>query len=216
MSKVEKEEIWERVNKTDKRYKRPIKIDLSPDDDKWLREHTENIVDYYGGEGSEGSGVYHKNSFDSNLLGVKAERAVELWLYDIISKEKQDKIDPQYLNISSEDYKNYAKSDIRGDIVYGTISLEVKALRPNQWNKFKRMVPPSQLSKYISQDSIIIWATTYPDSHQVSLHGWNTASDFKDPNKIQYITTICDNIWIPDDKNMYSMSSLAKILQNHK
>ena len=57
-----------------------ISIQLSPSELRWCQNHAEEIVEYYGGHGTKGSGTYNHNKISSNLVGVKSELATCRWL----------------------------------------------------------------------------------------------------------------------------------------
>ena len=113
-------------------------------------------------------------------------------------------------------YKNFEDKDLVGDInVYGQ-SLEIKGLRPNQWDKFKRMIPPKQLHHYVKDESIVIWTTATGDDNnsKVKLMGWNYAHEVQDKGK--QVQTICENIWLENDGDMRIIQDLPAILRRLK
>jgi hypothetical protein len=89
----------------------------------------------------------------------------------------------------------------------------MKSLQNNQWNRYKRMVPPKQLTKYLEKNAIVVWTTTEGDDQDncVKIYGWNHASDLED--KGIEVRTICDNIWLPNDSDMRTMDELIDILK---
>ena len=145
-------------------------VKLFPKELKWCQQHAENIVNHYGGEGSKGSGAYNHNKISSNLVGVKSEKATAVYLKRFIPKED-----------IMEHYIDFTNKTLKGDLnVYGQ-ALEIKGLRPHQWDKFKRMIPPHQLKSYVRDDAIVVWTTADGDSKKpkVKLMGWNYAHEVK-------------------------------------
>ena len=184
---------------------RMVKIKLFPSELEWCQSHAEGIVAHYGGNNTQGSGAYNHNRIDSNLVGVKAEKASEVWLKRYIPLEDM-----------KLHYQNYETVYGVGDInIYGQ-SLEIKGLRPHQWEKFKRMIPPRQLHHYVRDKAIVVWTTATGDSKKRDVHlkGWNYAHEVQ--SKGVPIKTICDNIWLEDDADMRSMDSLIPILRSLK
>ena len=184
---------------------RMVKIKLSPSELEWCQSHAEGIVAHYGGNNTQGSGAYNHNRIDSNLVGVKSEKASEVWLKRYIPLEDM-----------KLHYQNYETVYGVGDInIYGQ-SLEIKGLRPHQWEKFKRMIPPRQLHHYVRDKAIVVWTTATGDSKKRDVHlkGWNYAHEVQ--SKGVPIKTICDNIWLEDDADMRSMDSLIPILRSLK
>lgn len=188
-----------------KKMKTMVKINLFPDELKWCQSHAEAIVAHYGGNNTVGSGMYNHNRIDSNLVGVKSEKASEVWLKRFIPLEDMELHYQKYETV-------YGVGDIN---IYGQ-SLEIKGLRPHQWDKFKRMIPPKQLQHYVKDKAIVIWTTATGDSkkREVHLKGWNYASEVQ--NKGVPIKTICDNIWLKEDTEMKSMESLIPLLRSLK
>ena len=78
--------------------------------------------------------------------------------------------------------------------------IEVKGLRPHQWQKFRRMVPPKQLRHCVRNRAIIVWTLAKGNSQdsKVKLMGWNYAHEVE--NHGVEVRTICDNIWLQDDE----------------
>jgi len=181
-----------------------ISIQLSPSELRWCQNHAEEIVEYYGGHGTKGSGTYNHNKISSNLVGVKSEVATCRWL-----KERDLKIRIE------ENFKLYKEKRLKGDIQARGKVIEVKGLRPHQWDKFKRMIPPRQLHYCVRNKSIVIWTTTKGNckNPEVILKGWNYAWEVKEYG--EEIRTICDNIWLREDEKMRSMETLAaEIMSN--
>ena len=184
---------------------RMVKIKLFPSELEWCQSHAEGIVAHYGGNNTQGSGAYNHNRIDSNLVGVKSEKASEVWLKRYIPLEDR-----------KLHYQNYETVYGVGDInIYGQ-SLEIKGLRPHQWEKFKRMIPPRQLHHYVRDKAIVVWTTATGDSKKRDVHlkGWNYAHEVQ--SKGIPIKTICDNIWLEEDADMRSMDSLIPILRSLK
>ena len=181
-----------------------VKVKLLPSELIWCQNHAEKIVEHYAKKfGDKGSGSYNHNKVSSNLVGVKSEVATKVWL--IRNKFPRNDIECNY-----EDFTN---KKLIGDInIYGR-SLEIKGLRPHQWDKFKRCVPPRQLEHYVKDDAIVIWTTATGDdkNRNVHLKGWNYASEIKE--KGVFRRTICDNIWLEADEDMREMSDLITVLK---
>ena len=182
-----------------------VQIKLFRRELRWCQRHAEEIVEHYGGDGGEGSGAYNHNKVSSNLVGVKSEVATKVWLKRNIPE-----------NLIQCNFENFTDTTLVGDINIKGQSLELKGLRPHQWDKFKRMVPPRQLHHYVQDKAIIIWTTATGDTknNKVALKGWNYASEVQD-NGIE-IETICSNIWLKEDNLMRNMDSLAAILRSLK
>ncbi|MCK4978300.1 MAG: hypothetical protein KAS36_15295, partial [Anaerolineales bacterium] len=158
------------------------------------------------------SGMYSHNKVGSNVVGVKGELATALWL------ENEFKPSPDYLvpptvlrHYENTTPFNGLPGDVQIEYTGGTVSppIEIKGLRRNQWNKWKRMIPPRQLKKYCREKAVVIWIvadTQGVDQEKVILKGWNFASEV-DEFGIEY-KTICDNIWLQEDEKMRPMDSL--------
>ena len=173
-------------------------IELSKSELDWCQSHAEEIVEYYGGNGSKGSGTYNHNKISSNLVGVKSEVAATKWVRE------------QTKNIRIEEHFKYFKEKgLKGDIQARGKVLEVKGLRPHQWDKFKRMIPPRQLRYCVKNKSIVIWIITKGDceTSEVVLKGWNYAWEVQHHG--EPIRTICDNIWLREDSLMRPMETLV-------
>ena len=67
------------------------------------------------------------------------------------------------------------------------------------------MIPPKQLEKYVKNDVVIVWATTEP-RNTVIIRGWNYPNELVEHGIS--VTTICDNIWLKDDKLMREIETL--------
>lgn len=176
-----------------------IKITLSLADLKWCQTHAEESVDQFGGERSMGSGTYRHNKISGNLVGVKGEVALANWL------------DAQKLNTPV--MRNFAAQAGGCDIFIGERHVEVKGLRPNQWRQYKRMIPPRQLEAYVREKAIVVWTTATGDSTNglVQLQGWNLATEVKEHGT--RVKTICDNVWLKDDKLMHPLLDLPALLK---
>ena len=179
-----------------------VRIKLSSKQLRWCQEHAKKIVDYYGGNGTTGSGSYNHNKISSNMVGVKSEVATKVWLTRSFTNED--------IVCNFEDFTN---KRLTGDLNLFGQSLEVKGLRPHQWDIFKRCIPPRQLNAYVGDNAIVIWTTGEGDmtGREVHLRGWNYAHEVK--SKGVFRRTICDNIWLEDDDDMRSMDSLLKELK---
>ncbi len=180
-------------------------VKLFPKELKWCQQHAENIVNHYGGEGSKGSGAYNHNKISSNLVGVKSEKATAVYLKRFIPKED-----------IVEHYIDFTNKTLKGDLnVYGQ-ALEIKGLRPHQWDKFKRMIPPNQLKSYVRDDAIVVWTTADGDSKKpkVKLMGWNYAHEVK--AKGVDVQTICANVWLENDEDMHPIEDLPQVLRRFK
>ena len=181
-----------------------VKVNLSDTELDWCQGHAEEIVNYYAKKfGDKGSGAYNHNKVSSNLVGVKSELATKVWL--------NRNFDESDIQCNYEDFKN---KKLVGDINIHGRSLEIKGLRPNHWNKFKRCVPPNQLNHYVRDDAIVIWTTASGDinNDEIQLKGWNYAHEIKD--KGIFRRTICDNIWLEADEDMRNMESLLGVLKS--
>ena len=69
------------------------------------------------------------------------------------------------------------------------------------------------MAKYVKNDAIVIWALTEGDTTDpvVTLKGWNYAEEIK--LKGIQVKTICDNIWLQNDKDMRSITDLVKAIK---
>lgn len=179
-----------------------IEIFLTEQELDWCLKHAEEIVEYYGGQGTKGSGSYNHNKISSNLVGVKSEVAAANWLESEFGSE-----------VVICNYIDFKNTKLKGDMNIFAKVVEVKGLRPHHWEKFKRCIPPRQLGSYVRDDAIVIWTVTTGDcdSNSVLLKGWNYATEVHE--KGRYIKTICDNIWLEDDKDMRPIESLIEVLQ---
>lgn len=180
-----------------------VKIHLFSRELHWCQSHAEEIVQYYAEKyGEKGSGSYNHNNVSSNLVGVKSELATKMWLKRNFAEKD--------IQCNYEDYKN---KKLVGDINIHGQSLEIKGLRPNQWNEFKRCVPPKQLDHYVRDNAIVIWTTTSGDTKnkEIRLKGWNYAHEIKE--KGVFRKTICDNIWLEADSDMRNMETLITVLK---
>lgn len=176
-------------------------VELSEDELAWCEGHALEIVEYYGGNNTMGSGQYNHNKVSSNLVGVKSEVATTKWLRESVEGA-----------VLLENFKQYRASGLKGDILCNNHVIEVKGLRPHQWKKFKRMVPPRQLKKCVRNDAIIVWTLTKGDSKnsKVKLMGWNYAYEVEAFGVA--VKTICDNVWLEDDTLMRPMDTLAEVV----
>jgi len=179
-----------------------VEIQLDGIELSWCLYNAEKIVEHYAKKCDVGSGSYKHNKVSSNLVGFKSEVGTKKWLLQHI--DEKDLICH---------YENYLEPNSLGDIIAFDNSLEVKGLRPHQWDKYKRCIPPRQLEKYVKNNSIAIWTTTTGDIENptVVLKGWNYCSEVKEHGK--FIHTICPNIWLEDDSKMRAMESLIEVLK---
>ena len=137
------------------------------------------------------------------MVGVKSEVATKVWLKRYFALE-----DIQC------NYEEFTNKKLKGDLNLYEQSLEVKGLRPEQWEKFKRCIPPRQLDAYVRDNAIVIWTTAAGDMKdaKVELKGWNYAHEVKE--KGIFRRTICDNIWLKEDEDMRAMDTLVKVLNS--
>jgi hypothetical protein len=89
--------------------------------------------------------------------------------------------------------------------------LEVKSIQTSMWETHGRMITPKQLSKYVRNRAVVIWASTTHWEHddKVTLHGWNHAKEVSDLGIRK--KTICDNIWLRDEQHMHPMDEIFEI-----
>jgi len=178
-----------------------ITIELTEQELEWCKTHAIEIVEYYGGHGTQGSGTYNHNKISSNLVGVKSELATTKWIRGLLPDA----------NIE-ENYKRFTEKWLKGDIKLNNKVIEVKGLRPHQWNKFKRMIPPNQLKHCVRNKAIVVWtlATGDTKNSQVKLMGWNYAHEVESHGV--EVRTICDNVWLAEDSLMQPMETFTSIL----
>ena len=74
------------------------------------------------------------------------------------------------------------------------------------------MVTPNQLKNYLKHDALILWGTASRDrvDHDVRIRGWNLASDLEEHGEA--VRTICDNVYLRDDRLMRRMDLLPMFL----
>uniref|UniRef100_A0A6C0BNX8 Uncharacterized protein n=1 Tax=viral metagenome TaxID=1070528 RepID=A0A6C0BNX8_9ZZZZ len=176
-------------------------IFLSDDELAWCERHARDLVDFYGGEKSQGSGTYKHNKVSGNLVGVKGELAVTRWLQG------------RFKQVTSN-YTSFTDSSRRGDITCNGHVIEVKSIRPRQWSSLRtlrRMVPPRQLEKYVRANAIVVWATADPGGRRVQLKGWNRAREIQAKGK--KVKTVCENVWLQHDQDMHTLDSLLEHLK---
>jgi len=180
-----------------------VRISLNDEELKWCKNHACEIVEYYGGQGTQGSGTYNHNKVSSNLVGVKSELATSKWFAEAIPK----------CDIK-ENFRHFKERGLKGDLQVNKEVVEVKGLRPHQWDRFKRMIPPKQLKHCVRNKAIVIWTLTTGDTKnpEVKLMGWNYAYEVEEYG-IE-VRTICDNVWLKDDGLMRCMDALVEILVN--
>jgi len=193
------------MNDTDNK---PTLITLDDDELLWCKTHATDIVDYYGGEGTQGSGTYNHNKISSNLVGVKSEVAMTKWLKNATEKEGL------FIGVVKENYRRFKERGLKGDIQCNETIIEVKGLRPHQWNKFKRMIPPYQLKQCVRNNALVVWALATGDSTngEVKLMGWNYALDIQSQGV--EVRTICDNIWLESDSLMRPMNTISELISS--
>ena len=99
-------------------------------------------------------------------------------------------------------------------------SLEVKTVKPSDWEEKGRMIPPDHLSRYVSKGAIVIWCTAYagPSHPTVSIKGWNHAYEVQDYGVFEAKgeRTIADNIWLKDETKLHSLDTLSAELRGRK
>ena len=178
-----------------------IMVELTEQELEWCKTHAREIVEYYGGHGTQGSGAYNHNKISSNLVGVKSELATTKWIRELFPDAQID-----------ENYKRFTEKWLKGDIKLNNKVIEVKGLRPHQWDKFKRMIPPKQLKHCVRNKAIVIWtlATGDTKNNQVKLMGWNYAHEVESQGV--EVRTICDNVWLAEDSLMQPMETFISIL----
>jgi len=184
---------------------------LSEDQINWCWSHARAIVELYDGHGSKGSGMYSHNKVGSNVVGVKGELATALFLEEEIKDKPEARVIRYYEDI---DRNTNHPGDVGLEIFSKLcLPIEVKGLRYNQWNKFKRMIPPRQLKKYAKKNAIVVWTiadTQGENKSEVKIKGWNYAKEVQEQGV--FIKTICDNIWLEDDDAMHPPSTLLNAL----
>jgi hypothetical protein len=163
------------------------------------KSHALRTVKHYSNYGWLGSGSYNHNNVGSNLVGIKSEMATKIWLGR-----------KGFTNIQCG-YEKLKHSG--GDLTVRDWPIEVKGLRPHQWEGYKRCVPPKQLDKYVRRNAVVVWTTTTGDTRSgaVSLHGWNYATDVHLKGVPR--TTICDNVWLENDEDMRLMGTLITTIK---
>jgi hypothetical protein len=187
-----------------------VSLMLSDEELDWCENHAKEIVEYYGGNGTKGSGTYNHNKVSSNLVGVKCEVGTVNWL-------RENGVDEERI---LKNFIHFRDKTLNGDIVVNmevhvapNEILEVKGLRPHQWSRFKRMIPPNQLNVCVRNDAILIWgiATGDKKNSEVKLMGWNHAYEVKEFGK--KVRTICDNVWLEEDSLMRPMETLLEMIK---
>jgi len=140
---------------------------------------------------NERVGDYSHNNVSSTFIGLKAEAAVSFYLSRTFDVQKG-----------------------KGDLQIDGVPIEVKTVTEEQWVKLGRMIPPHQLEKYVSNKAIIVWATVDSYDHMdynVNLKGWNNAYEIK--AKGTPIKTICENIWLKNEKDMKEIATIYSALK---
>jgi hypothetical protein len=179
-----------------------IEVNLSDAQLEWCDKHAKQIVASWKKVSKVGSGTYKRNKVSGNLVGVKSEVATAIWL--------KRNIDNREITCNFINFKN---KSLKGDLDVSGHCIEVKGLRPHQWDEYKRCIPPNQLKSYVEDNAFVIWTTTEANKKdfKVTLKGWNYAKEV-DKNGV-YRKTICDNIWLEEDSQMRDMESLIKELK---
>lgn len=165
-------------------------VNLTDSHLKWCREHAKNTVAYHN---QNGVGEYAHNRLMGAIVGARCEVAVECFLTRL------------YQTLDT----NFKEDISNTDIALKGKGIEVKGLRGDDWYNLKRMIPPKQLKKYIENEVLVIWATTEANN-TVMIRGWNYPLDLEKHGIM--VTTICDNIWLKDDKLMRSLDTLGSVL----
>jgi len=149
----------------------------------------------YAKVSQNGSGRYRHNTIDGVLVGLKCEAATHQFL------------------TSNGIAAILTNSDKQSDILFKNLKIEVKGLRVQQWDKFKRCIPPKQLEFYARQKALVVWGVTDVSSSndEVTLKGWNFAQDLID--KGVFRKTICDNVWLEHDSDMRNLSELIDFMR---
>ena len=181
-----------------------MKIYLTKLEMERCEKHAEDIVEFYRKKWERvgNKNNYNHNKVESNRIGVRCEVATERWVSTFL--------DSQEVISNFWDYENNPGD---GDIDIRDIPLEIKGLQFNQWQRFRRMVPPKQLEHYCRKNAVVIWglATKDAGNNEVELKGWNWANEIKQHGV--EVRTICDNIWLQDDNLMRPMSELKDLLK---
>ena len=188
---------------------------LSHDQIDWCWSHARAIVNLYDGHGSKGSGMYSHNKVGSNVVGVKGELATALFLEEQINDESKSSLNARVIRYYEDIDRNVNHPGDLGLEIKNKLCLpiEVKGLRYNQWNKFKRMIPPRQLKNYAKKNAIVVWTiadTQGQNKSEVRIKGWNYAKEVQEQGV--FIKTICDNIWLEDDAAMHPPNTLLDAL----
>ena len=190
-----------------------IKIELTDDEVERCWTHAEEIVAHYAKlHGDGGSGSYGHNRVSSNVIGVKAEVGSAKWLREQLPTTV---IIEHFWDFVGGGGHHGDIEVVLGDIFHSN-PLEIKAVTDEQWENvhprynlpLKRMVTPGQLHAYTQSKALIVWATTSRDRKgtTVRLRGWNTSDDLVHDGIP--VKTICDNIYLEDDKQMRPMHAL--------
>lgn len=179
--------------------------------------HAKEIVEYYDKRnGRGGSGAYGHNKVASNVVGVKVELATAKWL--------RTQMPTAVILEHFWDFRTNRPGDGDVGVMIGNIEnrnpIEAKGVTDEQWEEIhpkyrlplRRMVTPKQLVNYSKHNAIILWGTTSRDrvDDDVRLRGWNLASDLEMHG--EEVRTICDNVYLRDDRLMRSMDLLPLYL----
>ena len=80
-------------------------------------------------------------------------KLVVIWLVSNQKRQLRDLSEKRFIPLEDieENYIDFTNNtSLIGDLnIYGQ-SIEIKGLRPHQWDKFKRMIPPKQLKQLCS------------------------------------------------------------------
>ena len=178
-----------------------VEIRLDEKQMAWCSKHAKKTYEYRESIREQfGVGEYAHNTVNGALIGIKCEMAF-LSHFDLL--------------FEIDNFFNSCPTVDTGDFKINNRCIEVKGLKEDDWNKYKRQVPPIQLNKYIAKDVIIVWATA--ENHRIPrnkvvLRGWNYASEVKEKGKD--IKTICDNVWLEYDEDMHDMDTLIRALKD--
>ena len=172
---------------------------LAPDSIKWCARHAAASVKLW--EQRRGGKQYNHNRVDSNIIGVRGE--VAAYNYLKLAGPEGLQVEPNFMQLGND--------NLKGDILVPPVQLEIKSIRPHQWEKLGRMITPKQLDKYVRGNAVVIWAMASPsdDDDEVVLKGWNYAREVRDLGR--YKRTICDNIWLEDEKHMHPMDDIFEL-----
>jgi len=132
-------------------------------------------------------GVYQtkaSNSLSSHLVGVLGEYAVQKLLLSRYTLVKD------WEDIDGAEY----------DFQIHGVPIEVKTWSNEYWTNLGRCIRPAHLPKYKRDKAIIIWSSVWLDISEITIHGWNYASDISDRHKTKTGRYKIDNYQIPDQE----------------